>query len=176
MRRTSHGTRRIALRIAGIIAVLATIFGVPPTTRAQGQNCDDYDACWQACGECYPEEFPTPALYQSCEGALNTCQAACDRRYRSCSQANVNRRLSKAARPAPNDRTVAPSCLSRRPCPQGFTWDCDHCEPILWRKRDTRRFIGRWGDTCWRPRYCVVCCSTPSGGSYCEFDEGRCGQ
>ena len=125
MRRTSHGTRRIALRIAGIIAVLATIFGVPPTTRAQGQNCDDYDACWQACGECYPEEFPTPALYQSCEGALNTCQAACDRRYRGCSgQAKVNRRLSKSARVGASRQFCAPGvCLPSQRCCVRFVND-----------------------------------------------------
>jgi len=127
MPRASQVTRRIALRVAGIVAtvLVVTTFGVPATTHAEGQNCGDYDTCLQLCGECNREEFPSDALYQRCEKALSKCDSACDRRYRGCSgQAKVNRRPSKAARVGTSRQFCAPGvCLLSQRCCVRFAND-----------------------------------------------------
>jgi len=125
MRAASQVKRHIALRVAGIMAVLVTIFGVPATTHAQGQNCADYDTCLQGCGECNREELPSDAIYQRCEKALSKCDSVCDRRYRACSgQAKVNRRRSKAARVGTSRQFCAPGvCLPSQRCCVRFAND-----------------------------------------------------
>ncbi len=76
---------------------------------------------------------------------------------------------------AANANAEWPNCASPRRCPPGHTWSCDRCVQILEWKKGRRAFRNEWGNTCWRPRRCTVCCETPFGGSYCEFDEERCG-
>jgi hypothetical protein len=62
-------------------------------------------------------------------------------------------------------------------CPPGQFWNSGHCvlDP-MWKKGKRRFFKNEWGFSCTRPAKCTICCETPLGGSYCEYDEGRCGQ